>query len=175
MKFGQIASFFTLFAILCCSTNSDTNAGEIIQENSSETLQQENNIPRSSNVQAQVTNVAVRGEENNYTFNVTVSSPDTGCEQYADWWEVIDIEGNLIYRRILAHSHVNEQPFTRSGGRIAISSNTEVYIRTHMNNSSYGATVLKGNVSNGFNTANLPTDFAKELENQEPLPNGCAF
>ena len=44
-----------------------------------------------------------------------------------------------------------------------------------MNNSSYGSRVLKGSVANGFSTADLAADFAKELENEAPLPNGCAF
>ena len=57
---------------------------------------------------ASVTEISWTGEEHNYTFSVTLRSPDTGCEQYADWWEIIDLEGNLIYRRILGHSHVNE-------------------------------------------------------------------
>ena len=40
-----------------------------------------------NSVVADVTAVEVRGEEGAYTFSVTVSSPDTGCDQYADWWE----------------------------------------------------------------------------------------
>ncbi|MGB3150631.1 MAG: hypothetical protein WBB27_08190 [Maribacter sp.] len=122
-----------------------------------------------------VIEVGITGEENTYTFSVTLRSPDTGCEQYANWWEVIDLEGNLLYRRILAHSHVNEQPFTRSGGTINITSETVVYVRAHMNNLGYGSTALKGSVTSGFSKAELKTDFAIALETQEPLPNECAF
>ena len=167
IKFDLVASIFTVFAILCCSPKTEATSNQIIQEDNSTTTV--------SFAQAQVIDVAISGEENNYTFNVTVSSPDKGCNQYANWWEVIDLDGNLIYRRILAHSHVDEQPFARSGSGIAISSDTEVYIRVHMNNSSYGSRVLKGSVANGFSTADLAADFAKELENEAPLPNGCAF
>lgn len=124
---------------------------------------------------AQTTNVEVTGEENAYTFSVTILSPDTGCEQYADWWEVVDIEGNLLYRRILGHSHVNEQPFTRSGGTISITEEQEVYIRAHMNNLGYGNTVLKGSVLTGFTTSELDVIFAATLAKQEPLPTSCAF
>ena len=124
---------------------------------------------------AAVTDISVSGADNQYTFNVTISSPDLGCNQYADWWEVIDIDGQLIYRRILAHSHVNEQPFTRSGGPVSISENTEIYIRAHMNTTSYGTAVFKGSIATGFTSQNLQADFAQNIEDNEPLPNGCAF
>ncbi len=124
---------------------------------------------------ASVTEVKISGDENAYSFSVTVSSPDTGCEQYADWWEVIDTDGNLIYRRVLAHSHVEEQPFTRSGGPVAISKTTEVYVRAHMNNTGYGTAVLEGSVANGFTVAQLDKTFAETLENSAPQPDKCAF
>ena len=122
-----------------------------------------------------VIKVEFSGEENAYTFNVTIASPDTGCDQYADWWEVIDLDGNLIFRRILAHSHVNEQPFSRSGGAVDIAATTEVYVRAHMNNLGYGSAVQKGSIANGFTPATLDVDFAKTLQEQEPLPDGCDF
>lgn len=124
---------------------------------------------------AAVIKVEISGDENEYTFSVTIASPDTGCAQYADWWEVVDLEGNLIYRRILTHSHVDEQPFTRSGGAVAISETTEVVVRAHMNNSGYGSTAQRGSVANGFSTAELDSDFAMALQEQAPLPDGCAF
>jgi len=122
-----------------------------------------------------VTSVLVSGPEHEYTFSVTIKSTDTGCEQYADWWEVLDTEGNLIYRRVLAHSHVNEQPFTRSGGKVAISGDRQVYVRGHMNNSGYGSAVIKGSVNTGFSPDSLDISFAGDLEHSEPLPEDCAF
>jgi hypothetical protein len=122
---------------------------------------------------ANVIAAKAQGENGNYTFSVTLESPDTDCEQYADWWEVIDSNGNLLYRRILLHPHVNEQPFTRSGGPVAIGDEQEVWIRAHMNNSGYGGQVLKGSVKRGFKRANIPLQFALELVNKEPLPQGC--
>lgn len=124
---------------------------------------------------AAVTGVTVSGTSGNYSFNVTITSPDTGCNQYADWWEVLDTSGTLIYRRILAHSHVNEQPFTRSGGVVDVNSDTELYIRAHMNNTGYGTAVFRGTVSGGFQAMELSKDFAMELASQQPLPSGCAF
>lgn len=124
---------------------------------------------------AQVTEVSVSGAENQYTFQVTIASDDLGCQQYADWWEVIDANGTLLYRRILAHSHVNEQPFTRSGGPVTITQDTEVYVRAHMNTSGYGEAVFKGSVAGGFLAESLDATFAEDLEAEAPLPSGCAF
>lgn len=36
--------------------------------------------------QAMILSVKVSGEAGGYNFTVTVSSPDEGCSQYADWW-----------------------------------------------------------------------------------------
>ena len=124
---------------------------------------------------ADVLSVAVSGEPNAYTFAVGVRSPDTGCGQYADWWEVISEEGELLYRRILLHSHVAEQPFVRSGGTIAISADAVVIVRAHMAPGGYGESIMRGSAGGGF--LGMPGDphFAAELEEIGPLPESCAF
>ena len=124
---------------------------------------------------ADVTEVKVAGKQGSYTFQVTLSSPDKGCSQYADWWEVVSESGELIYRRILAHSHVDEQPFTRSGRPVNIQEDQLVWVRAHMNKKGYGGTTMKGSVSAGFQKAEMPDDFAQDLEKSQPLPKGCAF
>jgi len=124
---------------------------------------------------AKVTEVTISGMANNYTFNVTIESPDLGCEQYADWWEVVGTDSVLLYRRILTHSHVDEQPFTRSGGPVPIDENKEVIVRAHINNLGYGIQIFKGTAGNGFKVDSLPTDFATGLETSSPLPTSCAF
>jgi len=135
----------------------------------------ETNDPMPDSTGAVITDVSITGSENNYTFSVTIKSPDQGCNQYADWWEVISEEEELIYRRILGHSHVNEQPFTRSGNPVNITEDKVVYIRAHMNNKGYGTIVFKGSTSSGFSEVTLETSFASQLETAAPLPNGCAF
>jgi len=49
-----------------------------------------------------------------WTFSVTLKHGDTGWNHYADLWEVYTPDGDLLGKRVLAHPHVNEQPFTRS-------------------------------------------------------------
>ncbi|MDN5214544.1 hypothetical protein QQ020_20865 [Fulvivirgaceae bacterium BMA12] len=124
---------------------------------------------------ADVVAVSVSGQPGAYTFNTTVSSPDEGCQQYANWWEVVSADETLLYRRILRHSHVNEQPFARTGGPVAINQDDIVWIRAHMNNTGYGGEAFKGSVSKGFVKTVMPEGFAAALETQDPQPGKCPF
>ncbi|MCH9685403.1 MAG: hypothetical protein K0V04_28465 [Deltaproteobacteria bacterium] len=127
---------------------------------------------------ANVEGVTTSGRSGGYTFAVTLRSPDTGCDQYADWWEVLDTDGALLYRRILAHSHVDEQPFTRTGGPVAIDAQTEVWVRAHIHGAAaapegYGGQMMRGTVSGGFTVDD--GDALPLLHEQPPLPESCAF
>jgi hypothetical protein len=124
---------------------------------------------------ADVLSVTVSGEPGAYRFAVEIRSPDLGCQQYADWWEVVSEDGELLYRRILMHSHVNEQPFTRSGGPAPVDVDDVVWVRAHMNPGGYGGMAFKGSVSAGFQQAEPDPDFAADLEETPPLPDDCAF
>ncbi len=158
----QQSSLLFLFFILLISCGSS---------NETSTIQP----PNQSGEKAVVVSVTTSGNENAYSFNVGVLSPDTGCSQYANWWEVISENGDLIYRRILGHSHVNEQPFVRSGGSVSISKDQVVIVRAHMNTSGYGNKTFKGSVSGGFVAFETQENFANDLATQAPLPSGCAF
>jgi len=131
-----------------------------------------NTIPASL---ADVVSVSMSGESGAYNFSVTISSLDEGCSQYADWWEIVSQDGELIYRRILLHSHVDEQPFTRSGGPVSIEVDTIVLVRAHMHPGGYGGTALKGSLEQGFEQVELSPDFAANLLQTPPLPQGCNF
>lgn len=124
---------------------------------------------------ADVLSVQVSGDPGSYRFSVEIFSPDEGCQQYADWWEVLSPDGELLYRRILTHSHVDEQPFVRSGGPLDIQEDTLVIIRAHMYPSGYGGTAMHGSPQAGFETVDLPAVFAAQLEGAPPQPQGCAF
>lgn len=65
-----------------------------------------------------------------YRFDVTLRHADTGWDHYANRWDVLGPDGEVLGTRILHHPHVNEQPFTRSlsGVRIPAQVN-QVWIR----------------------------------------------
>ena len=125
--------------------------------------------------EARITSVKVTNKKQTYGFQVGIQSPDTGCNQYANWWEIVSPEGELLYRRILGHSHVKEQPFVRSGGAIPLAKDQVIYIRLHMNTTGYSRKGFSGSIATGFKAFELPEDFAPQLATQEPLPKGCAF
>jgi hypothetical protein len=75
---------------------------------------------------------AERRSDGSWTFDVTVSSTDTGWEKYADAWEVRSPTGEVLGTRELTHPHETEQPFTRSLSGVAIPEGTaEVTIAAH--------------------------------------------
>ena len=123
---------------------------------------------------ADVVSVSTRLSGERVTVSVGIRSAETGCDQYADWWEVLDEDGQLLYRRILAHSHVNEQPFVRSGS-LTLAPDQVVWVRAHMNNTGYGGQAFKGSINSGFGEAELSPLFALDALEQDPLPNSCAF
>jgi len=125
--------------------------------------------------QANITAVATKGTEKAYHFSVTIKSDETGCAQYANWWEVLSEKGDLLYRRILIHSHPNMQPFTRRGGYVKIKKDDIVYVRAHMNKLGYVGDIFKGSVKNGFEKVEETIEFNKKIEKQTPLPKGCLY
>lgn len=69
---------------------------------------------------ADVVDVSLTAEGQEWTVSATVSSADTGWDKYADAWEVRTPDGVVLGERVLAHPHENEQPFTRSLNGVAI-------------------------------------------------------
>lgn len=77
-----------------------------------------------------IENVNMRKSGSTWSFDVTLSHADTGWDDYADGWRVLDKDGNELGVRKLAHPHVNEQPFTRSLSGVQIPADvTEVGIQ----------------------------------------------
>ena len=68
---------------------------------------------------------------------------DQGWDNYADAWQVIDVEGNVLGERILLHPHDNEQPFTRSQSGIVIPDGvTQVIVQAKDNVEGFGGQVV---------------------------------
>ena len=66
------------------------------------------------------------------SLDVTVRHADEGWEHYANRWEVLSPDGEILATRVLAHPHVEEQPFTRSLEDVQIPVDLdEVVIRAH--------------------------------------------
>ncbi|MEO1270905.1 MAG: hypothetical protein AAFX99_22690 [Myxococcota bacterium] len=156
------------------SPTSDTSS---TFEDASETTSNSDTSTGNPSPRADVTAVRVSGGSSGaFTLAVTIRSDETGCEQYADWWEVVDADsGQLLYRRILAHSHVTEQPFERSGGPVPIEPTDTVVVRAHMNTTGYTGQVMRGSAGGTFSVESVAEGFASELSSAEPQPSGCAF
>ena len=87
-------------------------------------------------------NVTHTGDET-YKFDVTVRHADEGWEHFANKWEVTAPDGTVLGTRILAHPHVEEQPFTRSLSGVKIPENlAEVTVRAHDLVHGYGGKTL---------------------------------
>ena len=83
--------------------------------------------------EAQVVKAKIHAQgEHRYRFDVTLRHADDGWDHYADRWDVLSLDGTVLGVRVLAHPHVNEQPFTRSLAGVVIPGDTEfVIIRAH--------------------------------------------
>ncbi len=83
---------------------------------------------------------AVKTPDGLWRFDVTVRHYDEGWSHYAVSWEVVNPETmEVISERILAHPHVDEQPFTRSQGGIKIpGSIREVLVRAKCQRHGFG-------------------------------------
>lgn len=94
--------------------------------------------------EANVTNAEVtRTGENTFRFDVTIASNETGWDYYADAFEILTEDGEVLGTRTLHHPHVDEQPFTRSLAGVSIPASIgRVTVRAHHNTAGYdGRTV----------------------------------
>jgi hypothetical protein len=101
--------------------------------------------------ESEVTAVEVRAESaGTYSFSVTLRHADTGWDHYADRWQVLTMDGDVLATRTLFHPHVNEQPFTRSLGGVAVpAGTTAVRVRSHDSVHEYGGPELVVDLASG--------------------------
>lgn len=75
---------------------------------------------------------ARQGSDGSWRFDVTLHHGDEGWDHYADRWDIVGPDGTVYGERVLAHPHVNEQPFTRSLSGVVIPDNlVSVVVRGH--------------------------------------------
>ena len=80
-----------------------------------------------------------READGSYRIAATVRHNDTGWDHYANRWEVLGPQGQVIATRTLLHPHIHEQPFTRSLSGLRIPPAwTWVKIRAHDRVHGYG-------------------------------------
>ncbi len=121
MRHNIIKHILTILCFLCFAAISDVNANE-----------------------ADVIEAKAHKTGNTYRFSVTVKHADTGWDHYADKWDVVDPDGNVLATRTLHHPHVNEQPFTRHLSGVKIPENiTTVIIKAHDSEHGYGGKVMQ--------------------------------
>jgi hypothetical protein len=85
-----------------------------------------------------------RSADRQYRFSVTVRHDDAGWDHYANRWEVVSPDGEVLATRVLMHPHEQEQPFTRSLSGIEIPKQlNEVIVRAHDSVHGYGGRELK--------------------------------
>jgi hypothetical protein len=124
-------------------------------------------------VTANVVSVRAENAAVGYRLRVAITSPDLGCQQYADWWELLSEDGALIYRDTWAESHAGRQPFERLSDVLELSPEAIVIVRAHMSNTGYGGTAQKGSLVDGFVPTVLPPAFAADVATRPPLPPPC--
>ncbi|MEM6902291.1 MAG: hypothetical protein AAF556_03520 [Pseudomonadota bacterium] len=74
----------------------------------------------------------ITGSADQYRVTATVEHGDEGWDHYADAFDVVAPNGDVLGTRVLHHPHVTEQPFTRSLSRVTIPAGIdEVTIRAH--------------------------------------------
>ena len=101
---------------------------------------------------ADVLKVDIRPTEERgyFDIDVTLRHADTGWDHYANRWEVLAPDGSVLATRVLAHPHVNEQPFTRGLSRVHIRGEyTWVKVRAHDLVHGYGGREVALSVPHG--------------------------
>jgi len=63
-----------------------------------------------------------------YRVSVTLKHADTGWEHYANQWQILTPDHQVLGTRTLLHPHVDEQPFTRSLGNVKVPEGTSSLI-----------------------------------------------
>lgn len=86
---------------------------------------------------------ANRAPDGTWRFDVTLHHADEGWDHYANLWRIETPDGKILGERVLAHPHVNEQPFTRSLSGVSIPDTLDqVIVRARDSVHGYGLRVV---------------------------------
>lgn len=86
---------------------------------------------------------ASQSSNGSWCFDTQVRHNDEGWQHYADAWQVVDQQGDVLGERVLFHPHENEQPFTRRLCGIVIpNSTTKVTVRARCNVHGFGGQTI---------------------------------
>jgi hypothetical protein len=76
-------------------------------------------------------------------FAVTLKHDDVDWDHYADRWEILSMDGDVLATRTLHHPHVSEQPFTRFLFQVRLPADMrEVRVRGHDSRHGYGSSEM---------------------------------
>ncbi len=94
--------------------------------------------------EADVLDVKIEKTDDGYlNVHATVQHDDEGWEHYADSWEILDMHGDVLDKRVLRHPH-SSTPFTRSILRARIPKDTtRISVRAHDTVHGYGGAVVE--------------------------------
>jgi hypothetical protein len=94
--------------------------------------------------EADVLDVEVTAANEGDRFTVTVRHADEGWDHYADRFEVVTPEGEILGVRTLHHPHVDEQPFTRSLSGVLVPDDVDrVLVRARDSVHGYGGEMIE--------------------------------
>jgi hypothetical protein len=99
--------------------------------------------------EADVVGVKARSDgDGTGSFSVTVRHNDEGWDHYANQWEVLGPDGEVLGTRVLLHPHVGEQSFTRSLGGVKIPEGIrKVSVRARDSVHDYGGKTMEVDLS----------------------------
>jgi hypothetical protein len=98
--------------------------------------------------EANVVAVSLERRDAGVRFSVTLHHDDAGEPGYANWWQVVDLDGTRFGRRDLLHAH-EQQPFTRSA-TIELPADVRcVVVRGHDETHGYGGRAMVVNLETG--------------------------
>ena len=91
----------TVFLIAACGDSATPKPGIVAATTVgiATTKDSNTNISDTEPSGANVITVSLSGNPGSYVISVTVHSPDIRCESFADWWEVVSDDGELLTRR----------------------------------------------------------------------------